>query len=196
MPLGAILASTFGAASAPLRWPFPSDCFGDASAKRQKYRPAVAYVGTFKKKTRFDTNYLKHKRLKRPSGPRSATRRSSCWSRYRVRSRSRRAGTRATARRFSQPSSAIWVTPHVAQNDGWRGRSAIDARTTRHAGYAISQRKKKRTEECFGWLKAIALVRRVHHRGTLKMDWVFIFACAAYDPVCMRNLSRATVQAG
>jgi Transposase and inactivated derivatives len=88
------------------------------------------------------------------------------------------------------------VTPHVAQNLGRRGGSAIDARTTRHAGYAISQKKRKRIEECFGWLKTIALLRKVRHRGIFKVDWVFTFACAAYNLVRMRNLSRAAVQPG
>jgi IS5 family transposase len=88
------------------------------------------------------------------------------------------------------------VTPHVAQNDGRRGGSAIDARTTRHAGYGISQQKRKRIEECFGWLKTIALLRKVRHRGIFKVDWVFTFACAAYNLVRMRNLSRAAVQPG
>ena len=90
----------------------------------------------------------------------------------------------------------LGVTPHVAQNDGRRGGSAIDARTTRHAGYGISQRKRKRIEECFGWLKTIALLRKVRHRGIFKVDWVFTFACAAYNLVRMRNLSRAAVQPG
>jgi transposase len=81
------------------------------------------------------------------------------------------------------------VTPHVAQNDGRRGGSAIDLRTTRHAGYQISQRKRKRIEECFGWLKTIALLRKVRHRGLCKVDWVFTFACAAYNLVRLRNLS-------
>jgi IS5 family transposase len=90
----------------------------------------------------------------------------------------------------------LGVTPHVAQNDGRRGGSAIDSRTTRHAGYAISQRKRKRIEECFGWLKTIALLRKVRHRGIFKVDWVFTFACAAYNLVRMRNLSRAAVQPG
>jgi transposase len=80
------------------------------------------------------------------------------------------------------------VTPHVAQNDGRRGGSAIDLRTTRHAGYQISQRKRKRIEECFGWLKTIALLRKVRHRGLCKVDWVFTFACAAYNLVRLRNL--------
>ena len=70
-----------------------------------------------------------------------------------------------------------------------RGGSAIDGRTTRHAGYAISQRKRKRIEECFGWLKTIALMRKVRHRGVCKVDWIFTFACAAYNLVRMRNLA-------
>ena len=60
------------------------------------------------------------------------------------------------------------VTPHVAQNDKRSGGSAIDARTTRHAGYGISQKKRKRIEESFGWLKTIALMRKVRHRGILQ----------------------------
>ena len=87
------------------------------------------------------------------------------------------------------------VTPHVAQNLARRGGSAIDDRTTRHAGYRISQKKRKRIEECFGWLKTIALLRKVRHRGTLKVDWIFTFACAAYNLVRMRNLMAAPVPA-
>lgn len=81
------------------------------------------------------------------------------------------------------------VTPHVARNDRRRGGSAIDERTTRHESYRISQRKRKRIEECFGWLKTIALLRKVRHRGLFKVDWVFTFACAAYNLVRLRNLS-------
>ena len=87
------------------------------------------------------------------------------------------------------------VTPHVAQNLAGR-RSAIDGRTTRQAGYQISQKKRKRIEECFGWLKTIALLRKLRHRGTLKVDWIFTFACAAYNLVRMRNLLAASVGAG
>jgi transposase len=86
------------------------------------------------------------------------------------------------------------VTPHVAQNHARAGGSAIDARTTRHAGYRISQRKRKRIEECFGWLKTVAGLRKVRHRGVCKVDWIFTFACAAYNLVRMRNLA-ATVSA-
>jgi transposase len=83
------------------------------------------------------------------------------------------------------------VTPHVAQNHARAGGSAIDARTTRHAGYKISQRKRKRIEECFGWLKTIAGLRKVRHRGVGKVAWIFTFACAAYNLVRMRNLAAA-----
>jgi hypothetical protein len=61
------------------------------------------------------------------------------------------------------------VTPHVAQNLKRSGGSAIDGRTTRHSGYPISQQKRKRIEECFGWLKTIALMRKVRHRGLEKV---------------------------
>ena len=87
----------------------------------------------------------------------------------------------------------LGVTPHVAQNRGRRGGSAIDARTTRHPGYALSQKKRKRIEECFGWLKTVALLRKVRHRGVDKVDWIFTFACAAYNLVRMRNLAVAVV---
>jgi len=84
------------------------------------------------------------------------------------------------------------VTPHVAQNLERPGGSAIDARTTQHVGYAISQRKRKRIEECFGWLKTIALLRKVRHRGLFKVEWNFTFAAAAYNLIRMRNLVNQT----
>ena len=59
------------------------------------------------------------------------------------------------------------VTPHVAQNQHERRTSAIDERTTRHEGYVISQRKRKRVEEIFGWIKTIAGLRKTRHRGDL-----------------------------
>jgi transposase len=80
------------------------------------------------------------------------------------------------------------VTPHVAQNTARPGGSAIDSRTTRHASYAISQKKRKRIEECFGWLKDIALLRKLKHRGLFKVGWIFTFAAAAYNLVRLRNL--------
>jgi IS5 family transposase len=81
------------------------------------------------------------------------------------------------------------VTQHVAQKSGTAWWKRHDARTTQHPGYAISQRKRKRIEECFGWLKTIALLRKVRHRGTFKVGWVFTFAAAAYNLVRMRNLA-------
>jgi len=80
------------------------------------------------------------------------------------------------------------VTPHVAQNTARSGGSAIDARTTQHAGYELSQKKRKRIEECFGWLKDIALLRKLKHRGLFKVGWIFTFAAAAYNLVRMRKL--------
>jgi len=87
------------------------------------------------------------------------------------------------------------VTPHVAQNVKRSGGSTIDQRTTRHVGYGISQKKRKRIEESFGWLKTIALMRKVRHRGIHKVGWVFTFAAAAYNLVRMRNLLASPVGA-
>jgi transposase len=87
------------------------------------------------------------------------------------------------------------VTPQVAQNTKRSGGSAIDGRTTRHSGYEVSQKKRKRVEECFGWLKTIALMRKVRHRGLEKVGWVFTFAAAAYNLVRMKNLLAASVGA-
>lgn len=82
------------------------------------------------------------------------------------------------------------LVPHVAQNTAHR-RSRIDARTTRHAGYAISQRKRKLVEQTFGWLKTTAMLRKLHHRGTAKVGWVFLFAAAAFNLVRIRTLIHA-----
>jgi transposase len=90
---------------------------------------------------------------------------------------------------FVEECRNLQVAPHVAQNLERRGGSAIDGRTTRHPGYAISQRKRKRIEECFGWLKTIALMRKLRHRGVCKVNWIFTLACAAYNLVRMRNLA-------
>lgn len=81
------------------------------------------------------------------------------------------------------------VTPHVAQKIRRKGGSVVDGRTTRHAGYAVSQQKRKRIEECFGWLKTVALIRKVRHRGIEKVGWLFTFAAAAYNLVRMRKLT-------
>ena len=79
------------------------------------------------------------------------------------------------------------VTPHIA----CKQTSIIDERTTRHPGYAISQQKRKRVEEIFGWLKTVAGLRKTRHRGLLRVDWIFTLALAAYNLVRMRNLAAA-----
>ena len=81
------------------------------------------------------------------------------------------------------------VTPHVAQ----RNNGAIDGRTTRHTGYAVSQRKRKRIEEIFGWLKTVGMLRKTRHKGLLRVGWVFTFATAAYNLVRLRNLPTPAV---
>jgi transposase len=83
----------------------------------------------------------------------------------------------------------INVTPHVAQNERGR-RSAIDSRTTRHPGYAVSLRIRKRIEEAFGWAKTVAGLRKARHRGLPKIDWQFTFAMAAYNLVRLPALLR------
>ena len=85
---------------------------------------------------------------------------------------------------------AINVTPHVAQNTKGRA-SAIDTRTTRHPGYAVSQRLRKRGEEIFGWMKTIGLMRKARHRGQERVGWTFLFTAAVYNLVRMRNLAAA-----
>src|SRR5580704_15844844 len=87
------------------------------------------------------------------------------------------------------------ATPHLAQNIHARRRSAIDRRRTRHAGYAISQRKRKRIEEIFGWLKTVGGMRKLRHRGLHLVGWMFTFAAAAYNLMRMRNLTTGEAKA-
>jgi transposase len=95
---------------------------------------------------------------------------------------------------FVQEMRGMNVTPHVSQNLKRAGGSAIDRRTTRHAGYEISQRKRKRIEEVFGWMKTVGMLRKTRHRGVFKVGWVFTFTAAAYNLVRMRNLLTPAVQ--
>jgi len=90
---------------------------------------------------------------------------------------------------FVAEARHLKATPHVAQNVHARRRSAIDGRTTRHAGYGISQRKRKRVEEIFGWMKTVGGMRKLRHRGLQLVAWMFTFAAAAYNLVRMRNLT-------
>jgi IS5 family transposase len=86
------------------------------------------------------------------------------------------------------------VTPHVAQNTARSGGSAIDGRTTRHAGYRVSQQRRKIVEEFFGWLKTVAGQRKTRYRGIWRVGWVFTFAAAAYNVVRMRTLLALPVR--
>lgn|SRR5512142_395230 len=90
-------------------------------------------------------------------------------------------------RDFIQELRGMKVTPHVAQKQ----RSAVDRRTTRHPGYQLSQTKRKRVEEIFGWLKTVGLMRKTRHRGVLRVGWMFTFTLAVYNLVRMRKLAPA-----
>lgn len=81
-------------------------------------------------------------------------------------------------------------TPHVAQNDKGR-RSAIDGRTTRHPGYAISMIKRKQIEEPFGWIKTIGGLRKTRHRGRELVEWLFVLTAAAYNLIRIPKLLAA-----
>jgi transposase len=89
-------------------------------------------------------------------------------------------------RAWVETTRALGVTPHVAQAP----HSAIDARTTRQPGYAISQRIRKRIEEVFGWMKTIGGLRKLRHRGTARVEWQFLFVAAAYNLVRLRTLAQ------
>ena len=80
---------------------------------------------------------------------------------------------------------ALKVTPHIAAK---RRGSAIDGRTTRHASYAVSQRRRKLVEEPFGWMKVIGGLRKLRHRGAAKVAAIFTFTAAAYNLVRLRSL--------
>jgi transposase len=85
------------------------------------------------------------------------------------------------------------VTPHIAidghvSSTGTPRRTAIDKRTTRHHGYVVSQRIRKRIEECFGWTKTVAQLRKTRHRGIARVGWVFTLAVAAYNIVRIPKL--------
>ena len=90
-------------------------------------------------------------------------------------------------RDFVDGLRGLAVTPHVAQNTTKRS-SALDRRTTRHPGYLVSQRERKRIEEIFGWLKMIGLLRKTRHRGVARVGWMFVFGLAVYNLVRLRNL--------
>jgi len=89
-------------------------------------------------------------------------------------------------RPFVEAVRACGATPHVARKTSC---GAIDGRTTRHAGYAVSQRVRKRVEEIFGWMKTVGLLRKLRHRGVERVNWIFLFTAAAYNLVRLRTLA-------
>ncbi|MGI9294414.1 MAG: IS5 family transposase [Pseudomonadales bacterium] len=91
---------------------------------------------------------------------------------------------------FIEDLRAIGVTPHLAP----KLTSVLDGRTFRHAGYAISQRKRKRIEECFGWMKTVGLLRKLRHRGQAKVDWNFRLTAAVYNIVRLKNIELASAK--
>jgi transposase len=94
-------------------------------------------------------------------------------------------------REFVRELRGMNITPHVAQNTTNR-RSAIDERTTRHAGYEVSQRKRKRVEQSFGWMKIVGMLKKVKLRGIDNVGWLFTFTGAAYNLCRLRNLMART----
>ena len=104
--------------------------------------------------------------------------------------RHERSGDRTAYRNGYRTRTWDTASPHVAL----KPHSALDRRTTRHAGYAISQRARKRIEEVFGWMKTVGGLRKLHHRGGARVNWQFLFAAAAYNLVRLRTFpSRRSV---
>lgn len=94
---------------------------------------------------------------------------------------------RATTPRSSWPRLATWRdSPRGAEH--LRAPKRHRRRTTRHSGYEVSQRVRKRVEEIFGWMKAVGLMRKTRHKGVDRVGWMFTFAAAVYNLVRMRNL--------
>lgn len=93
---------------------------------------------------------------------------------------------------FTDGLRELNMSSHVAQNiHRSRHQSSIDNRTTRHEGYQISQRKRKRVEEIFGWLKSIGLMRRPMYRGLERISWAFTFSLSVYNLIRIKNLCAA-----
>lgn len=92
-------------------------------------------------------------------------------------------------RRFVQQVRARGITPHIAAKARY---GAVDRRTTRHATYQVSQRKRKLVEQVFGWMKTVGGLRKLRHRGGELVDWIMTFAAAAYNLVRMRTLQTTS----
>ncbi len=125
-------------------------------------------------------------RLTQATGP-SGKRPWRWWTPFRARQVTVGADKNYDAEAMVQQLRERKATPHVAQNQE-RRRSAIDSRTTRHPGYQISQRARKKVEESFGWMKTVGLLRKLRHRGLERVGWIFTFTAAAFNLVRIRNL--------
>ena len=97
-------------------------------------------------------------------------------------------------RDFVNECRNLRVTPHVAQNHERRGGSAIDSRTTRHASYQLSQRKRPWIEKAFGWMKQTAGMRKTKLRGLAKVSWQFLMTAAAFNLWRLPKIQTAEVQ--
>jgi len=86
--------------------------------------------------------------------------------------------------RLGRVDASKGITPHVAQ----KAHGAIDRRTTRHPGYAVSQRLRKRVEEIFGWMTTSGGLRKLRHRAGARVEWQFPFVAAVYNLVRLRTL--------
>ncbi len=95
------------------------------------------------------------------------------------------------SRDFVRTVGELGFTPHVHQNQS-RRRSAVDGRTTRHAGYRISLAKRWLVEKPFGWMKSVGWIRKVKMRGLAKVDWAFVFGCAAFNLIRIPKLRQQT----
>ena len=89
---------------------------------------------------------------------------------------------------FVASSRAVGVTPHVAQNVNAHRGSNIDGRTTRHAGYRLSQVVRKRIEEASGWIKEVGGMTQTKLRGVGRVEWMFVFKAAAYNLIRLPRL--------
>jgi DDE family transposase len=90
---------------------------------------------------------------------------------------------------FVDGCRSLGVTPHVAQNDKKRA-SRVDGRTTKQPGYDVSQKKRKRIEEIFGWMKTVGGLRKLKYRGRKRINWIFVFCSAAFNLIRMVNIAR------
>jgi transposase len=94
---------------------------------------------------------------------------------------------------FVNATREMRITPHVAQHT--KRASSIDGRTTRHAGYEISLKRRKRIEQIFGWLKTTGAMRKLRHRGRGLVQWMFTLALSAYNLVRLRTIEIQAAKA-